>query len=131
MSKTFDAKNVSAIVNGVYLVGYMDGSFVKCEKNEDNVKPHIGADGEVTFTEVADNTGTITVTLKQNSTSLAALTTLAKSKTVFAASVTDANGTFKAGGTDCRILKTPSREFGADINGVEVAIFVADYAVTE
>jgi hypothetical protein len=129
--KSYDPKKVSVIVDGSYLVGFMDGTFVQAEKNEDNIKTHVGADGEVTVTEVADNTGTITVTLKQNSTSLAKIKSLATQKKQFAAQVIDQNdGNFKAGGSQCRILKTPSREFGDDVSGVEVAIFVGDYSVS-
>lgn len=128
MPKSYDPKKVSVIVDGTYLVGFMDGTFVKAEKNEDNVKVHVGADGEVTYTDVPDNTGTITVTLKQNSSSLAKITSLAKAKKTFAAQVIDQNdGNFKAGGSECRVIKTPAREFGDDVAGVEVAIHVSDY----
>lgn len=127
MAQTYDFKKVSVIVDGQYIVGFMDGTVITCEKNEDNIIPHVGADGEVTFAESADNTGTITLTLKQTSSSLPFLQRLATQKREFAAQVIDANGNFKAGGTQCRILKTPSREFGSEVSGVEVQIYVADY----
>ena len=131
MTKTYDPKRVSVVVDGTYLTGFMDGTFVKSEKNEDNIKAHVGADGEVTFTEVADNTGTITVTLKQNSSSLVKLSTLAKSKKLFSAQIIDQNdGSFRSGGSQCRILKTPAREFGDDVSGVEVSIYVANYTAS-
>lgn len=126
--KTYDPKKVSAIIDGTFIVGFMDGTFVGAEKNEDNITPHIGAQGDVTFSESADDTGTITITIKQNSSSLPFLQGLAKEKRQFAAQIIDANtGNFKAGGTQCRILKTPSREFGSEIAGVEISIYVADY----
>lgn len=125
---SFDPKKVSVIVAGKFLTGFMDGTFVQTEKNEDNVIPHIGAQGDVTFSESADETGTITVTLKQTSSSLSHLQTLAKQNKVFAVQIQDANdGAYKAGGTQCRILKTPGREFGAEVSGVEVQIYVADF----
>jgi hypothetical protein len=125
---SFDPKKVALIVGGKYIVGFMDGTFITTEKNEDNVIPHIGAQGDVTFTESADETGTITLTVKQNSSSLDHLQSLAKQSNVFATQVIDSNdGKYKAGGTQCRILKTPGREFGAEISGVEVQIYVADF----
>lgn len=128
MAKSYDPKKVSLIVDGMFIVGFMDGTMVTAEKNEDNVIPHVGAQGDVSFSESADNTGTITVTLKQDSSSLPDLQALSKQKREFAAQIVDANtNNFQAGGTECRILKTPGREFGAEISGVEVQIYVADY----
>lgn len=128
MAKSYDPKKVSLIVAGTYIVGYMDGTFINAEKNEDNVVPHVGAQGDVTYSEVADDTGMITVTLKQDSSSLAFLQALSKQKKDFATQVIDVNASkFQAGGTQCRIIKTPGREYGAEINGIEVQIHVADY----
>jgi hypothetical protein len=125
---TYDFKKVSVIVNGHHVVGFHDGSVVKAEKNEDNVIPHVGADGGVTYTESNDNTGTITITLKQNSSSLPYLINLAKQKKTFPVQVIDANDNkLKAGGSQARILRTPAVEWGAEIAGVEVQIHVADF----
>lgn len=128
MANTFDPKKVSVIIDGQFIVGFMDGTFVVSEKNEDNVIPHVGAQGDVTYTESADDTGMITITLKQTSSSLPFLQKLATQKRQFAAQVVDANdGKYKSGGTQCRILKTPGREFGSEVAGVEVQIHVSDY----
>lgn len=128
MADTFDPKKVSLIVGGTFITGYMDGTMISTEKNEDNVVPHVGAQGDVTFTESADETGTITITLKQTSSSLPFLVSLANEKKEFATQVVDSNANkFKAGGNECRILKTPPVEWGAEVAGVEVQIYVADY----
>jgi hypothetical protein len=128
----FDFKQTSIIVNGKYLTGFMDGTAISAEKNEDNKTPHVGADGSVTFSNSADETGMITVTLKQNSPSLAALIALAKNKTAtFPVKVIDANtNQLRCGGNQAVIVKTPSVEWGAEISGVEVQFFIADYDVT-
>jgi hypothetical protein len=130
VAQTYDPKKVSVIVDGVIVTGYMDGSFVKCAKNADNVLPHIGADGGVTYTENADNTGTITLTIKQNSLFYAKAVELATQKREFATRVIDSNdtGSMKAGGTQCRIVKTPDIERSAEITGIEINIYVADYS---
>lgn len=129
MAESYDPKKVSVIVDGQFMVGYMDGTFVNCEKNEDNFTPHIGAHGDVTFAKSADNTGTITITLKHTSSSLPFLRKLSKEDRDIPVQVIDANNSkFKAGGNEARILKTPGTEFGSEVSGVEVPIYVADYS---
>lgn len=128
MASVYDFKKAAVIVDGHYVTGWMDGSVIKAEKNADNVTPHIGAAGEVTYTENNDPTGTITLTIKQDSPSLSKLVGLAKSKRQFSAQIVDANtNTVRAGGNQCRILKTPGEEWGGEISGVEVTIHVSDY----
>lgn len=128
MAETFDFKKASVIVDGHYVNGWMDGTVITAEKNADNLVPHIGAAGEVSYSESNDNTGTITITIKQNSASLPKLVALAKGKKEFATSVVDANtNKVKAGGNQCRILKTPGAEWGPEVAGIEIQIYVADY----
>lgn len=131
MIEVFDFKSTSVIVNGKFLTGFMDGTAIQAEKNEDNKIPHIGAGGDVTFSNSADNTGTITVTLKQTSPSLRDLITLSKNKTLlFPVQVIDANtNKLRCGGTKAVILKTPSIEWGSEVSGVEVQFYIADYDV--
>ncbi|MBA2878052.1 hypothetical protein HNR63_001106 [Anoxybacillus kamchatkensis] len=126
-TKTYDFKKVSVIVNGVFIAGFMDGEPISVEKNEDDIIPHVGADGDVTYAESADKTGTITLTLKQTSASLPFLQNLRKSKKIFSIQIVDINnGAYRAGGTEARIMKMPSRSWGTEVQGVEVQIHVAD-----
>jgi hypothetical protein len=128
MAQSYDPKKVSLIVAGVFITGFMDGTFINAEKNTDNVTPHVGAQGDVTYSESADQTGTVTATLKQDSASLPFLQALAKKKEDFSVQVVDGNtNRFQAGGTQARIVRTPGREFGAEVAGVEVAFHIADY----
>lgn len=129
--QTYDFKKVSVIADSHITTGYMDGSVITTEKLADNITPHVGADGEVTITENNDNTGTITLNLKQNSPSLAYYIGLANAKREFACRVIDSNTRgVKVGGTQCRVQKTPGVERGAEITGVEIVIFVGDYTVS-
>ncbi len=124
----YDSKNVSVIIDGHFVTGFHDGTFVSVEKNNDNFTEHVGAQGDVTFSENADGSGTITFTVKQTSTSLPYLQKLSKRKDTYSARVIDANdGSFKAGGNEARIRRTPGREFGSEVAGVEVQVYVADY----
>lgn len=125
---SFDFKKVSVIVDNHFVTGWMDGTVINAEKNADNITPHVGAAGEVTYTENNDNTGMITLTIKQDSPSLPKLVQLSKQKREFATQIIDANtNAVKAGGNKCRIVKTPGAEWGAEISGVEVQIHVSDY----
>jgi hypothetical protein len=126
MAETYDFKRVSTIVDGVIITGWMDGEVISVEKNEDDVIPHVGAGGDVTYGESADLTGTITLTLKQTSSSLPHLQDLRKSKRLFPIQIVDVNSrAYKTGGTEARILKMPSRTYGSEVQGVEVQIHVA------
>jgi hypothetical protein len=124
---TYDFKKVSVIIDGVIITGFMDGEVIEVEKNEDDVTPHVGVDGEVTYAESADQTGKIKLTLKQTSASLPFLQQLRKSKKIFPAQIVDSNnGTYRTGGSEARIVKMPPRKWGGEVQGVEVEIHVAD-----
>lgn len=127
MAEAFDFKKVSTVVDGVIITGWMDGEVISVEKNEDDITPHVGADGEVTYAESADQTGVITLTLKQTSSSLPYLQQLRKSKKIFPIQILDVNSrAYKTGGTEARIVRMPSRSYGNEVQGVEVQIHVAN-----
>lgn len=126
MAENYDFKKVSVIVNKIIITGYMDGEPISVTKNEDDVSPHVGADGEVTYAESADETGTITLTLKQSSAVMPQLTALRKAKTLFPISIVDSNTRgVKHSGAEARIMKMPERSYGTEVQGVEIQIHVA------
>lgn len=125
---SYDPKKVSIIVDGMFITGVMDGTFVTAAKNNDTFIPHVGAQGDTSYSKSADETGTISITLKADSSSLPFLRSLAKQDRDISAKIIDMNtNNFQAGGTKGRILKVPGREFGQEITGVTVSIHVADY----
>jgi hypothetical protein len=124
---TYDFKKVSVIANGFIVTGYMDGESISVEKNSDDVSAHVGAAGDVTFSETNDQTATITLTLKQTSPSVPLIDSLRKSKTLFPIQIVDSNNTFRCGGTESRVLRAPTRSWGNEVTGIEVQILVADY----
>ena len=125
---SYDFKKITTTVAGHIVTGFMDGTVITIEKNEDNVTPHVGADGSVTYAESADNTATMTLTLKQTSPSLAVLRGLARNKTNCPSSViNNNNGAAKYISSYGRVLKMPGEEFGTEVSGVEVTIHIADY----
>ena len=128
--KTYDPRQVSVIVNGLFLTGFAESTFVSTEKAEDNYAPHVGAQGEVDRSRNVSPLGTITVTLKQTSPSNAVLNNLAKSKDTFPARVVDNNEPKTViGGSECWIIKQPDMERSNEISSNEWQIQVADYDV--
>lgn len=128
--RTYDPKDVNVIVDGVFLTGFSDGTFINCEKTEDNWTPHVGAQGEVDRARNVNPLGMITLTLKQSSPSNAHLTRLSKSKSTFAVRVVDRNTPETiVGGSECWIVKQPNIERSNEITGQEWQIQVADYDV--
>lgn len=127
MAKTHNFKNTIVIVDSMIITGFMDSEAISTDKNEDEVSAHVGADGSVTFNESNDNTGTIAITLKQDSASAPLLDALRRSKRTFAAEVSDTANGVRISGSRCRIVKPPARAYGPEVTGLEYTILVADY----
>ena len=126
MAEVYNFKKVTTIVNGFIVTGYMDGEPISVSKNEDDISTHVGADGEVTWSESADETGTITINLKQTSAVLPNFIALRKSQKPFPINISDSNTrAYKTGGTEARIVKMSDRTFGTEVQGVEIQINVA------
>jgi|GEM_PF-404983 len=127
--RQYDPRDVAVVVDGHTVVGFADGTFVEAEKNEDEVTMDVGAQGDVTFVDAADNTGTITLTLKHNSPSIAKFMELRKSKEPFSIRITDRNfqGDVSVGGSQARIQKAPAFSRGDNVEDVEIVILVADW----
>lgn len=135
MADMYDPRQVAVIVNGREIVGFAEGTFVTGERSTDRYgEPDVGAKGEVTWVRSADDTGTITITLKHNSASNAYLHQLFQQQDEpggeVTVSVVDRNfdGDVSVGGSDARIANLPSFSRGAEVEDVEWVIRVADYS---
>lgn len=127
MAEVFNFKDTVVVVGGIILTGFMDGTPISAEKNEDTFTQHVGADGSVSYIESNDNTGTFTFTLKDDSSVLPALESLRKSKESFNVTITDTKRGKRISGEDCRFAKNAPFSRGADMEGVEYTILAADY----
>lgn len=127
MAETFNFKDTVAIVGGIILTGFMDGTPIEAEKNEDTFNQHVGADGSVTYNESADETGTFTFTIKQDSSVVPMLDALLKSKESFNVSLNDTKRKKRVNGLDCRFSKNPNFSRGAEVEGIEYTILAAQY----
>lgn len=78
-------------------------------KNEDSVTPSVGAKGDVAYSENANESGTIALTLMSTSSSLPYLRELEAKRRLITVSVQDANDadSFAMSADNCRILKMP------------------------
>ncbi len=126
--RTFDPKDVNVIVDGMFLTGFAEGTFVNCEKEEDGWEPYVGAQGDVVRAKNAHPIGTITATLEHTSPSNGFLSGLARSDRTFAAFMVDqGNRRVTIGGSKCWIQKDADEERGDNPSEVEWVIVVADY----
>lgn len=127
--RAYDPKDVNVIVNGRVITGLAEGTFVTAEKTENNFTEYVGAQGEVTLAESANETGEITITLEGTSPSVSYLNNLANRKgqnAVIPVSVVDLNnGKTTVGGTECRIRKPSNYEAGNEVTEREFTIFVS------
>lgn len=129
--QTYDPKKVMVIWGGVVLTGYAEGSIVNCEKNEESSNAKVGALGEVTQMINSDNTGTITVSLSNNSPSLGMLTSDAQAHSIKPIQVIDMNTeALNAGGSEAWVIKTPDLNKAKTTEDVDIEIYVADYSVS-
>lgn len=68
--QSYDPKKVNVIVAGRAITGFASDGVVTLSKNEDSVTPSVGAKGDVAYSENANESGTIALTLMSTSYSL-------------------------------------------------------------
>lgn len=126
----YDVKKITVVVDGRYLTGYSSDNKVSAEKLEDGLMEYIGVDGEVDFSINANKAGTVKITLKSTSPSIAYLNRLANTKKTFSISVIDLNEFgVNATGTQSFVRKAIMPEKGKEISSVEYEIFVGDLEI--
>lgn len=130
MVTSYDAKDVSVIVNGTYLTGFAEGTFVSYSKDEEGFVTSVGAQGDIARAKVNNPLGTITVTLQQTSPQVSMLNKLATSgKLVGVRIIHKGTNTQKVGGTQCFIKKPADGEYSDEVSNREFEISVLDYSV--
>lgn len=116
--ETFDPKAIALNVLGNVITGFMDGTFIEVERDEDTWALHVGADGEAARARNRNAAGKITFTLMQTSPSNDALSALATldeqtGTAVGPAYVRDLLGTTLLGGDSAYVLKPAKVSYGA------------------
>ena len=129
---SYDPKKVTIVVNGTFITGKADGDFFQYSKEEDDITPYKGADGEVEYAENPDESAMITITLKDTSPSNSYMSGLAQAKTPISLSVTDSNEHgLSVSGEEGRIVKTPDASKSKEIGTREWVIHLPKHQTTE
>ena len=125
---SYDAKDCTITVNGVYLTG-LGEDMVTGEKDEEMFTTNVGAQGDVVENEVNNPLGTITVTLQATSPQKAMMLNLARTGEKFAIWVINKSISERFGGSMARIKNYPELANGAEADDREFEIQVFDYTV--
>ncbi len=123
---TYDPQKVNVIVAGRVLTGYASDGVVSLTRNSDSVTPAVGAKGDVAYSENADETGTVAITLMSTSASLSYLRELEAKRRMVTVSVQDVNDSdgFVMSCDNCRVLKMPDANRTKEQGTVTVNIYV-------
>ena len=112
-------------MNGKIITGFASDSMITIARNEDTVTTLVGVKGDVGYSENANESGTITVTLMGTSSSLPYVRSLAlKRKAV--SLIVDANDSASVNVAEerCRVIKPPDITRAKEIGSESVSIFV-------
>ncbi|RHO95541.1 DUF3277 family protein [Clostridium sp. AF37-5AT] len=128
---SYDPKKVNVAVDGAIIAGYASDSMITATKNEDAVTTDVGCKGDVVYSENANESGTITITLQGTSSSLPRLRSLASSRKQISVTVSDANDSDDISITaqKCRVVKMPDVSRGKTSGNVTISIFVPNLQV--
>lgn len=128
---TYDPKKVNVIVGGRVITGFASDGVVTLAKSEDSVTPSVGAKGDVTYSENANESGTVSLTLMSTSSSLPYLRDLEAKRRAVNVSITDANNdtAFTMNEDNCRITKMPDVARQKEQATVTVTIFVPSMTI--
>ena len=104
---SYDPQKVNVIVAGRVITGFASDGVVNLTRNSDSVTPAVGAKGDVAYSENADETGTVALTLMSTSASLSYLRDLEAKRKMVSVSVQDKNDSdgFVMACDNCRVLK--------------------------
>lgn len=114
---TYDPAQVAVIVGGFSMQGYVKGSFVTVDRNENAFNLYVGADGEGARAKSNNKSGLITIRLMQTSDSNDILSGFAKADEVANAGTTpvlikDNNGKTLCACETAWVQKVPAVDYG-------------------
>lgn len=129
--KNYSPDQVVASFMDINITGYMDGTFIEVERDEDSFTKHVGALGDVTRTKNLNRSGKVTITLKAESPVNDLLAALLQTDEQFAAtygplSIKDLNGNMRCSATYAWILKAPKVERAKESGSVQWIFDCAD-----
>lgn len=112
----YSPRDVFVIVNQRTLTGLDDGEFVRTDRNNENeFSPRVGAQGDFTFQENLDKSGTVTIRMKQNSDDNTFLRSLLEGRSVFPVEIRTRHSYQElAGAQACMIQVAPRKVMGQE-----------------
>lgn len=125
----YDPKKVNITVDGFVVTGYAEDTFISGERNTEKRSLTVGADGNPDVNKSADDTGTVSITLKANSPANAKLKELYKQDDPFNFLCIDQNmnGDVGISGSECVVENLPNFEKAAELGETEWSLLVFDY----
>ncbi|RJW41948.1 DUF3277 family protein [Lachnospiraceae bacterium TF09-5] len=121
----YDPMKTSVIVDGLIMTGFSDSSMVVVSRNEDIVSTTVGTQGDVVYSENANRSAMITLSLLETSSSLDYLRSIAKARKEVSVVISDTNKTPTeiTSASRCRITKIPDNKKEKTAGSVDVTIF--------
>lgn len=128
---SYDPKKINVIVAGRVITGFSADGVVTLAKSEDSVTPSVGAKGDVAYSENANESGTVTLTLMSTSSSLAYLRDLEARRKAVNVTISDVNDadSFTMSEDNCRITKMPDIARVKEHGTATVTIFVPSMTI--
>lgn len=121
----YDPMKVSVIVDGRIITGFSDASMVVITRSEDIVSTAVGTQGDVVYSENANRSGTITLSLQETSASVDFLRGIARGRKEVSVVISDANKTPTevTSANRCRVTKIPDNKKEKTAGSIDVTIF--------
>lgn len=124
----YDPRKVSVVVDGRIVTGFANSSMITIARSEDIVSTSVGTQGDVVYSESANRSGTLTMSLQSTSASLVWLKNIAKSRKEISVVITDASQTPAevTNASRCRITRIPDNKKEKTAGSVDVTIFAPE-----
>ena len=128
---SYDVKKVNVSVNGSIITGFAADSLITISKNEDAVTTEVGCQGDVVYSENANESGTVQLTLAGTSSSISKFRSWAASRKEVSLMVSDSNDSdsIKVSAQRCHVVKMPDVTRGKTAGSVQVSIFVPNLQI--
>ena len=124
----YDPKKVTVAVGGRAITGFAPDGVITVTHNEDRTIPSVGAQGDVAYSENANNSGTAALTIMSTSASLAYLRDICARRQQVRLDIMDANtdDDIKVSEERCRILKMPDVPRSKEATSITINIYIPD-----
>lgn len=132
--KNYDPEQVTVSFMDIDIRGYMDGTFIEVERDEEAFTKHVGALGDVTRTRNLNRSGKVTITLTQAAPSNDLLSSSHLDDEQFGLNygplkIQDHNGNMRVFATYAWISKAPKIERAKESGSVQWVFDCADLKI--